>query len=184
VVPSGAVLACHPCYPGGPPVTWQRCWSLGHRSSSPDNGVDALAELKGLHLGSLHATACEVARARPDATFRELGVLGYPAHLPQATRARCPLPEPDFHRQVPEYPRHTVRYLCYRLKCSRETKQPFRHPGQTPPRSGTPPLRSRRQSRCRVSVALYTVRAYLVYRKSRAHVSRAGTWAMRLHKYR
>ena len=31
--------------------------------------------------------------------------------LPQATRARCPLPGPDFHRQVPAYPRHTVRYL-------------------------------------------------------------------------
>ncbi len=42
VVPSGAVRACHPCYPGGPRVTWQRWWSPGHRSSPPVNGVDAL----------------------------------------------------------------------------------------------------------------------------------------------
>jgi len=45
VVPAGAVLACHPCYPGGPPVTWQRWWSSERRSSSPDNGVDALTEV-------------------------------------------------------------------------------------------------------------------------------------------
>lgn len=45
VVPAGAVLACHPCYPGGPPVTWQRWWSPERRSSSPDNGVDALTEV-------------------------------------------------------------------------------------------------------------------------------------------
>ena len=91
-------------------MTRQRWWSPEHRSSSPDNGVDALAELTGLHLGSLHATACEVARPS-GALVRELGALGYPAHLPQATRARCPLPGPDFHRRVPKYPRHTVRYL-------------------------------------------------------------------------
>ena len=45
VVPSGAVLACHPCYPGGPQMTRQRWWSPKHRSSSPDNGVDALTEV-------------------------------------------------------------------------------------------------------------------------------------------
>jgi len=94
-------------------MTWQRWWSSERRSSSPDNGVDALTELTGLHLGSLRATACEVAHVRPDALVRELGVSGYPSHLPQATRARCPLPGPDFHRRVPGYPRHTVRYLFY-----------------------------------------------------------------------
>jgi hypothetical protein len=55
VVPAGAVPACHPCYPGGPPMPWQRWWASAHRSSSPDNGVDALAELTRLPLGSLHA---------------------------------------------------------------------------------------------------------------------------------
>ena len=65
VVPSGVVPACHPCYPRRAPVTWQRCGSLGHRSSSPDNGVDALPVFTGLHLGSLHATACGVARPPP-----------------------------------------------------------------------------------------------------------------------
>jgi hypothetical protein len=45
VVPSGAVPACHPCYPGGPQVTWQRWWSPGHRSSSPDTGVAALRKV-------------------------------------------------------------------------------------------------------------------------------------------
>jgi hypothetical protein len=45
VVPSGAVRACHPCYPGGPRVTWQRSWSPGHRSSPSGNGVDALMEV-------------------------------------------------------------------------------------------------------------------------------------------
>jgi len=33
--------------------------------------------------------------------------------LPRATRARCPLPGPDFHRRVPAYPRHAVRYLPF-----------------------------------------------------------------------
>jgi hypothetical protein len=46
-------------------MTWQRWWSSERRSSSPDNGVDALAKVTGLHLDSLHATACEVARSPP-----------------------------------------------------------------------------------------------------------------------
>jgi hypothetical protein len=108
VVPSGAVRACRPCYPGGPQVPWQQYWAPGRRSSPSGNGVDALTELTRLHLGSLHATACAVAHVGSDALVRELGALGYPSHLPQATRARCPLPGPDFHRQVREYPRHAT----------------------------------------------------------------------------
>ena len=45
VVPAGAVFAGHPCSPGGPPVTGQRRGSPERRSSSPDNGVDALTEV-------------------------------------------------------------------------------------------------------------------------------------------
>ena len=108
VVPPGAVLACRPCYPGGPQMTWQRWGSSEHRSSPSGNGVDALTELTRLPLGSLRATACELARVPSDAFVRELGASGYPSHLPRATRARCPLPGPDFHRQVPEYPRHAT----------------------------------------------------------------------------
>ncbi len=89
-------------------MTWQRWGSPGHRSSPSGNGVDALTELTRLYLGSLRATACEVAHVRSDALVRELGALSYPSHLPQATRARCPLPGPDFHRRVPEYPRHAT----------------------------------------------------------------------------
>ncbi len=107
----------HPCYPGGPRMTRQRWGPPEHRSSSPDNGVDALALLTGLPLGSLHAPACGVARSPRRALVRELGASGYPWHLPQATRARCPLPGPDFHRRVPWYPRHTVRYLFVRVFC-------------------------------------------------------------------
>ena len=44
-------------------MTRQRWWSPKHRSSSPDNGVDALTEFTRLLLGSLHATACAVARS-------------------------------------------------------------------------------------------------------------------------
>ena len=59
-------------------MTRQRYWAPEHRSSAPDNGVDALAEVPGLHLGSLHATACGVARSARRALVRELGVPGYP----------------------------------------------------------------------------------------------------------
>ena len=111
VVPPGAILACHPCYPGGPHMTWQRWRSPGHRSSPSGNGVDALSKLTRLHLGSLRATACEVAHVPSNVPVRKLGASGYPSHLPQATRPRCPLPGPDFHRQVPEYPRHTTGHL-------------------------------------------------------------------------
>jgi hypothetical protein len=45
-------------------MTRQPWWSPKRRSSSPDNGVDALTELTRLRLGSLHATACEVAHVR------------------------------------------------------------------------------------------------------------------------
>ena len=132
VVPPGAVPACHPCYPGGPRVTRQRYWAPEHRSSSPDNGVDALAELTGLHLGSLHAAACGVARSPRRALVRELGASGYPGvpvervpslKLPgraavRLSSRRSPLPGPDFHRRVPWYPRHTVRYRFWdRLPC-------------------------------------------------------------------
>jgi hypothetical protein len=119
VVPSGAVPACHPCYPGGPPGTGRRRWSLERRSSSPDNGVDALTEFTGLPLGSLHAIRLRRTELRAHLSERSSGNLVLPVTrgthtvgpLPPATRARCPLPGPDFHRRVPEYPRHTVRYL-------------------------------------------------------------------------
>ena len=130
-----AVPACHPCYPGGPRMTRQRWWAPEHRSSSPDNGVDALAELTGLHLGSLHATACGVARSPRRALVRELGASGYPWHLPQATRVRCPLPGPDFHRRVPWYPRHTVRYLFSGSRRSR-----WNVPSGTPSKRNRPLL--------------------------------------------
>ncbi len=110
VVPSGAVPACHPCYPGGPQMTRQRWWSPEHRSSSPDNGVDALTEVNEATPGFAARYGLRGCARLSDALVRELGALGYPSHLPRATRARCPLPGPDFHRQVPEYPRHTVRY--------------------------------------------------------------------------
>ncbi len=54
--------ACHPYYPGEPQMTWQRWWSS---EPPPENGVDALTGLMGLHLGSLHATVSEVARSHP-----------------------------------------------------------------------------------------------------------------------
>jgi hypothetical protein len=133
VVPSGAVLACHPCYPGGPPVTWQRWGSPERRSSSPDNGVDALTEvheaisgfaarygLRGCALTSVSArqgTWCSGLPRTPPSSYP--GALPAPGAglSPASSRvstAYCPVPiypGPDFHRRVPEYPRHTVRYL-------------------------------------------------------------------------
>ena len=111
VVPPGTILACHPCYPGGPRVTWQRWWSPGHRSSSSGNGVDALTEVHEATPGFAARYGLRGCARPSDALVRELGVSGYPSHLPQATRARCPLPEPDFHRRVPEYPRHATGHL-------------------------------------------------------------------------
>jgi len=111
VVPPGTILACHPCYPGGPRVTWQRWWSPGHRSSPSGNGVDALTEVHEATPGFAARYGLRGCARPSDALVRELGVSGYPSHLPQATRARCPLPEPDFHRRVPEYPRHATGHL-------------------------------------------------------------------------
>ena len=91
----------------------------GHRDAGlppPVMGSTPSVKLTRLHLGSLHATACGIAHVPSNVLVRELGALGYPAHLPQATRARCPLPGPDFHRRVPEYPRHTTGHL-FRSKC-------------------------------------------------------------------
>jgi hypothetical protein len=92
-------------------MTRQRRWSSKRRSSSPDNGVDALTEVNEATPGFAARYGLRGCARPSDALVRELGALGYPSHLPQATRARCPLPGPDFHRRVPEYPRHTVRYL-------------------------------------------------------------------------
>jgi len=111
VVPPGTILACHPCSPGGPRVTWQRWWSPGHRSSPSGNGVDALTEVNEATPGFAARYGLRGCARPSDALVRELGVSGYPSHLPQATRARCPLPEPDFHRRVPEYPRHATGLL-------------------------------------------------------------------------
>jgi hypothetical protein len=114
VVPGATVRACHPCYPGGSGRAGQLYWLVRHRPSPNVHRVGTLNLVTRLRLGSLHATACAVARPS-GALVRELGALGYPAHLPQATRARCPLPGPDFHRQVPEYPRHTTGH---QLECN------------------------------------------------------------------
>ncbi len=61
-------------------MTWQRWGSPGHRSSASGNGVDAFTELTRLHLGSLRATACELAHVPSDAFVRELGASGYPGY--------------------------------------------------------------------------------------------------------
>jgi hypothetical protein len=44
--------------------------------------------------------------------------------LPRVTRARCPLPGPDFHRRVREYPRHATRYRAFRWFPRIETAHP------------------------------------------------------------
>ena len=91
----------------------------GHRDAGlppPVMGSTPSLMLTRLHLGSLHATACGIAHVPSNVLVRELGASGYPWHLPQATRARCPLPGPDLHWRVPEYPRHTTGHHLH-SKC-------------------------------------------------------------------
>ena len=107
MVPRGTVLACPPCYPGGLAASRQLDWTQQHRPSPNVHGVGAPDYVTRLHLGSLRATACEVARSHRGAVVRELSASGYPWHLPQATWADCQVPGPDFHRRVTRYPRHT-----------------------------------------------------------------------------
>ena len=111
MVPAGAIPACHPCYPGGLPIAWQRWWPSGHRSSSPDNGVDALSEvdeatpgfaarygLQGCALTSVsirQGTRCSGLPRTPPSSYP--GALPAPgAGLPPASSnvstAYCPVP--------------------------------------------------------------------------------------------
>ena len=97
-------------------MAWQRWWPSEHRSSSPNNGVDTLIEVHEATPGFAARYGLRGCTLPLGALVRELGVSGYPSHLPRATRARCPLPGPDFHRRVPAYTRHAVRYhLRYHL---------------------------------------------------------------------
>jgi len=91
VVPCAPVRACHPCYPGGSGRAGQLWGLVRHRPSPNVHRVGTLSLVTRLRLGSLHATACAVARPS-GALVRELGALGYPAHLPQATWATLPIP--------------------------------------------------------------------------------------------
>jgi len=91
VVPCEAVRACRPCYPGGSGRAGQLYRLVRHRPSPNVHRVGTLTFVTRLRLGSLHATACAVARPS-GALVRELGALGYPAHLPQATWATLPTP--------------------------------------------------------------------------------------------
>jgi hypothetical protein len=91
----------------------------GHQGTGlppPVTGSTPLWKFTRLPLGSLRATACEVAHVRRTRSSGNLVLwVTRGTHavgpLPQATRARCPLPGPDFHRRVPEYPRHTTGHL-------------------------------------------------------------------------
>jgi hypothetical protein len=62
VVPRGALRTCHPCYPGGSGRAGQLYGPVRHRPSPNVHGVGTLSFVTRLHLGSLHATACAVAR--------------------------------------------------------------------------------------------------------------------------
>jgi len=62
VVPCDAVRACRPCYPGGFPPARQLWWLWEHRPSPNVHRVGTLSFVTRLRLGSLHATACAVAR--------------------------------------------------------------------------------------------------------------------------
>ena len=111
VVPPGAILACHPCYPGGPPMPWQRWWASGRRSSSPDNGVDALTEVNEATPGfaaryGLRGCAHPFGRARQGTRCLGLPLTppsSYPGALPapgaglppassRVSTAYCPVP--------------------------------------------------------------------------------------------
>ena len=100
-----------PATPEGPrcPGSHSGHWDAG--LPPPVMGSTPSLKFTRLHLGSLHATACGIAHVPSNVPVRELGASGYPWHLPQATRARCPLPGPDLHRRVPEYPRHATGHL-------------------------------------------------------------------------
>ncbi len=90
-------------------MTWQRWGSPGHRSSPSGNGVDALTELTRLYLGSLRATACEVAHVRSDALVRELRCLELPLTPPSSYPGALPAPGAGL---PPASPR--VSTACYR----------------------------------------------------------------------
>jgi hypothetical protein len=115
-------LSAHaaPATPEGPQRPWQRWWSSGHRSSPPGNGVDALHSVYEATPGfaaRYGLRGCTLTRVSARQGTRCSG-LPRGTHtvgpLPQATRARCPLPGPDSHRRVQEYPRHATWYRMVR----------------------------------------------------------------------
>jgi len=95
VLPHMASPACHPCYPGSPPIGCGPAMAGSGQMlqpSPPDHRVGNSISIQEATYRYASAATRRFARLTLWAFVRELSASGYPLHLPPATWANCRIP--------------------------------------------------------------------------------------------